>query len=311
MKLKKIVMSVTKDDIFNLLRLQDKIEIIDIIINEGIEVFGEYEFFNMKIKFQLKGEFSKIEDNNIYVIINNFKILKIDILNSISKKVFNYVLKAFTDIEGIEFEGNYLKVSISKLIGKYYSTETIINLNRVEVKDIKIINGEIEVTFGGIEIDTTKFEKESDEEQVEFIEAKIMDETTEEIALTLAEIEEYKDEFDENTFFDKIKNYGKTAGVSVIYGALILYYTYKDTNVPLKAKIISLGALGYFILPTDLIPDIMILTGFSDDLLALITAIKSITDYINDDIKLKAKNRLTEWFENIDENELEKINLYT
>lgn len=304
-------MSVTKDDIFNLLRLQDKIEIIDIIINEGIEVFGEYEFFNMKIKFQLKGEFSKIEDNNIYVIINNFKILKIDILNSISKKVFNYVLKAFTDIEGIEFEGNYLKVSISKLIGKYYSTETIINLNRVEVKDIKIINGEIEVTFGGIEIDTTKFEKESDEEQVEFIEAKIMDETTEEIALTLAEIEEYKDEFDENTFFDKIKNYGKTAGVSVIYGALILYYTYKDTNVPLKAKIISLGALGYFILPTDLIPDIMILTGFSDDLLALITAIKSITDYINDDIKLKAKNRLTEWFENIDENELEKINLYT
>lgn len=311
MKLKKIVMSVTKDDIFNLLRLQDKIEIIDIIINEGIEVFGEYEFFNMKIKFQLKGEFSKIEDNNIYVIINNFKILKIDILNSISKKVFNYVLKAFTDIEGIEFEGNYLKVSISKLIGKYYSTETIINLNRVEVKDIEIINGEIEVTFGGIEIDTTKFEKESDEEQVEFIEAKIMDETTEEIALTLAEIEEYKDEFDENTFFDKIKNYGKTAGVSVIYGALILYYTYKDTNVPLKAKIISLGALGYFILPTDLIPDIMILTGFSDDLLALITAIKSITDYINDDIKLKAKNRLTEWFENIDENELEKINLYT
>lgn len=304
-------MSVTKDDIFNLLRLQDKIEIIDIIINEGIEVFGEYEFFNMKIKFQLKGEFSKIEDNNIYVIINNFKILKIDILNSISKKVFNYVLKAFTDIEGIEFEGNYLKVSISKLIGKYYSTETIINLNRVEVKDIEIINGEIEVTFGGIEIDTTKFEKESDEEQVEFIEAKIMDETTEEIALTLAEIEEYKDEFDENTFFDKIKNYGKTAGVSVIYGALILYYTYKDTNVPLKAKIISLGALGYFILPTDLIPDIMILTGFSDDLLALITAIKSITDYINDDIKLKAKNRLTEWFENIDENELEKINLYT
>lgn len=304
-------MSVTKDDIFNLLRLQDKIEIIDIIINEGIEVFGEYEFFNMKIKFQLKGEFSKIEDNNIYVIINNFKILKIDILNSISKKVFNYVLKAFTDIEGIEFEGNYLKISISKLIGKYYSTETIINLNRVEVKDIKIINGEIEVTFGGIEIDTTKFEKESDEEQVEFIEAKIMDETTEEIALTLAEIEEYKDEFDENTFFDKIKNYGKTAGVSVIYGALILYYTYKDTNVPLKAKIISLGALGYFILPTDLIPDIMILTGFSDDLLALITAIKSITDYINDDIKLKAKNRLTEWFENIDENELEKINLYT
>ncbi|SCK03193.1 Uncharacterized conserved protein [uncultured Clostridium sp.] len=76
----------------------------------------------------------------------------------------------------------------------------------------------------------------------------------------------------------------------------------------MKAKVISLRALGYFIIPTDLIPDFILAIGYTDDLLALTTAIKSITTYVNENIKVKAKNRLQEWFESIDDKDLEMIN---
>lgn len=312
MRLKNIVMVVTKDDILSFLKLQNKVKVTDITISECIELLGEFEFLNMKIKFNAKAEFSRVEDNNVYIIISNFKILKMNILNSVSKKAFNYALKAFTDISGVEFEGSDLKISIDKLVDRYCENQEVINLNTVQATDFKIVGGEIEVIFGGIEIKTNSLQKEIYKE-VEYVDVKIDDDDDEvasDIELSVEKIVEYKDEFDEGTFFEKIKKYGKTAGVSVIYATLILYYTYKDKNVPIKAKLISLGALGYFIIPTDLILDILMVTGYTDDLLALLTAIKSITDCINDDIKLKAKVRLTEWFEDIDEKDLESVNMY-
>lgn len=172
MKLKKIVMTVTKEDILNFLKLQDKVGIRDVIINDKVDILGEYEFLNMKINFQATGEFTKINNNNVYVMVSNFKVLKMNILNSVSKKAFNYVLKAFTDIEGIEFEGDYLKVDISKLIDKYYKDQTFINLNTVQATGIELIDGEIEVTFGGIEIDTSKIQIDSKE--AEYVEAEVV-----------------------------------------------------------------------------------------------------------------------------------------
>ncbi len=66
--------------------------------------------------------------------------------------------------------------------------------------------------------------------------------------------------------------------------------------MPIKAKTIIIGALGYFILPLDLIPDVAVGVGYTDDLGALGVALFQVAMYIDEDIKSKAKGKLREWF---------------
>lgn len=313
MKLKKIVVAIDNKDIINFLKLQNKIDIVDVKIDNNVEVVGKFELMKFKVNFELELLFNKVENNNVYINISNVKILKINILNSISKKIFSYIINAFTYIEGVSFENEDFKLDILRLINRYYKDQNVVNINEIEIKDVFIKDKEVEVVFGGIDINPEAIVKDSESEKEEYLNEEIVIDVEEinvedELALTVDEIKKYEKNFNEKSFFDKIKNYGKTAGISAIYAVLILYYTYMDKNVPLKVKAISLGALGYFILPTDLIPDFIIATGFSDDCIALITSIKSIAAYINYDIKSKARNRLNEWFDNIDEKDLEMIN---
>ena len=44
-----------------------------------------------------------------------------------------------------------------------------------------------------------------------------------------------------------------------------VYYAARDPETPLAAKGIMMGALAYFVLPTDAIPDILAGIGFTDD----------------------------------------------
>jgi len=47
--------------------------------------------------------------------------------------------------------------------------------------------------------------------------------------------------------------------------ALSVWYAARDPETPAAAKGIMLGALAYFVLPTDAIPDIFAVVGFTDD----------------------------------------------
>ena len=84
--------------------------------------------------------------------------------------------------------------------------------------------------------------------------------------------EEYQENYDESSFWDKILKFAKKAGIQVIYLALLLYYTLGSNTLSLKDKAIVYGALGYFILPIDLIPDYIPVIGLSDDFGTLIYA---------------------------------------
>lgn len=174
MKLKKVLIGITKSDIRNFLKLQDKINITDIFINEDLRLIGYFEFLGMNINTEVELAFSKIEGNNIYINIKSFKILKMNILNSISKKVFNYVINAFSNIEGVSFENNYFKLEVYKLIDRYYKEHNLIDLNNMEILDIVIENKEIELTFGGIGINTKVIRKEYGVNEVPYVEAEIV-----------------------------------------------------------------------------------------------------------------------------------------
>lgn len=102
--------------------------------------------------------------------------------------------------------------------------------------------------------------------------------------------------FSEAAFWGKLKKYAKKIGSSAVYAMLLLYYTMRNPDVPAKAKTIILGALGYAILPLDLIPDAILGLGFVDDVSLLIWAVSQVASHIDEPTKERAKIQLAEWF---------------
>ncbi|MGM9986299.1 MAG: YkvA family protein [Bacillaceae bacterium] len=107
---------------------------------------------------------------------------------------------------------------------------------------------------------------------------------------------DYTKYFTNEAFWDKVKQYGKKAGLSVVYAALLLFYVLQKKDVPTKVKMSIFGALGYFIFPIDIIPDVIPVVGYGDDLTALIGAIAIATFYIDEEVKQQAKVKLMQWF---------------
>lgn len=109
--------------------------------------------------------------------------------------------------------------------------------------------------------------------------------------------------FSVDGLFSKIGNVAKKAGVKTIYAALLLYYAMFDDEVPFKDKALVVGALGYFILPVDLIPDFLP-GGLTDDYGALVLAVRSIWDNISPNTRAQARKRLSSWFGNVNPSDL-------
>lgn len=122
--------------------------------------------------------------------------------------------------------------------------------------------------------------------------------------MDINEILNYKDKFSQSAFLEKISRIAKRAGAKLIYVALILYYTLQSDKVSLKDKAIILGALGYLISPLDVVPDAIPIAGLGDDLAVLIFVLKKVWGEVNDDVRAKAKSKLSRWF---DEDELKDV----
>lgn len=74
--------------------------------------------------------------------------------------------------------------------------------------------------------------------------------------------------------------------------ALTLYYTAYSTGTPITAKIAIFGALAYFILPADLIPDVIPLVGYSDDFGVLSAVLKELSRYVVSIARSEAEKKL-------------------
>ncbi|MCI6691396.1 MAG: DUF1232 domain-containing protein [Clostridium sp.] len=119
--------------------------------------------------------------------------------------------------------------------------------------------------------------------------------------------DKYKEEYTEKKLVDKIKKNFSKAGASVVYAVLLLFYSLKDPNVPAKAKVTIVGALGYFITPLDLILDAVPVAGYSDDLATIMLALGVVAIYLTDETKEKAKKKTKQLFGNIGNDEFEKV----
>ena len=114
-------------------------------------------------------------------------------------------------------------------------------------------------------------------------------------------IEKYSSHYKESDLWSKIKKVAKSAGIKVIYAALLLYNVLESPHVNLTDKLKIYGALGYFILPFDVIPDYIPLIGYSDRLTALLCVLRTVWSNVTPEIKAQSMNKLQEWFGDVDE----------
>lgn len=118
--------------------------------------------------------------------------------------------------------------------------------------------------------------------------------------MTIIDLQQYQPRFNERGFWNKVKKVAIKAGAKLIYVALILYYELTDPTVSVKEKSIIIGALGYFILPVDLIPDAIPVAGYTDDLAALMAAYGYVRAHLTPDVIQRAQNKFVELFGDID-----------
>ena len=123
--------------------------------------------------------------------------------------------------------------------------------------------------------------------------------------MELPDFMQYANKFSKTEFVEKISRIAKRAGAKLVYAALILYYTLQSDKIPVKDKAIIIGALGYLISPLDVVPDAIPIVGLGDDLGVLIYVLQKVWGNVSDDVKTKARERLSKWF---DEDEIEEIN---
>ena len=102
---------------------------------------------------------------------------------------------------------------------------------------------------------------------------------------------QYERHYDDDGFWKKVKHVAAQVGRKVLYPALQLYYVLQSKDVPVKAKTLIIGALGYLILPTDLVPDFIPALGFTDDLTALMVALRSVNKHLTPEIKQQAREQ--------------------
>lgn len=74
---------------------------------------------------------------------------------------------------------------------------------------------------------------------------------------------------------------------------LAAYYCAFDRQTPRHVQVALIGALAYFILPFDFVPDFLPVLGFTDDAAVLATAIRLVATNIRDEHRDAARAALT------------------
>ena len=120
-------------------------------------------------------------------------------------------------------------------------------------------------------------------------------------------IERYGVNYSENGLLRKLSRAVHWANAKIIYAALLLYYVLRNDAVTMADKSKIYGALGYFILPTDMVLDFIPMVGYTDDMAALMWAIHTLTKNLTPEIKAQARAKLGEIVKDYDEKKIDEV----
>jgi len=94
----------------------------------------------------------------------------------------------------------------------------------------------------------------------------------------------------ERGFWRKLRR--GAARIPFVDEALSAYYAARDPATPTRVRGVLLGALAYFVMPVDFIPDFIAGLGFTDDATVLLLAAQTVSGHIKDAHRERAKKAL-------------------
>lgn len=97
---------------------------------------------------------------------------------------------------------------------------------------------------------------------------------------------------DENLLKRLLVRAGRTLAAPALEALELLL----DPSTPSPVRLTMLAALSYLVMPADLIPDILPVAGFSDDIVALTAVIGVGRNYLTPAIQARAQRRLDQLF---------------
>lgn len=152
MKLKNLVLNLSKDDILNLIALQDKTIIKKLDLGNTINASGIYKLVGLNIDFDTSMTISSFKNNIIYIDINNFQISGKSSSNPLVKGSIALLTKSINDIEGMNLKDKVLTIDIEKMV-KAYCTDTYgIKLDKLDISTLKASNGCFEFGINVLDI---------------------------------------------------------------------------------------------------------------------------------------------------------------
>ncbi len=102
-------------------------------------------------------------------------------------------------------------------------------------------------------------------------------------------------EVDDRSISDKLKESAKKVGEELYVLVMQAYLAMTDNDTAIRHKAILGAGLAYFVLPTDIIPDVIAGVGFTDDIAALALSAKNVGDSIQEKHIEEAKRKWSEF----------------
>jgi uncharacterized membrane protein YkvA (DUF1232 family) len=95
---------------------------------------------------------------------------------------------------------------------------------------------------------------------------------------------------DERRFWAKLRRV--LAQIPFAEDLVASYYCALDRDTPTRVRAVLFGAIAYFILPADAVPDLFVGLGFTDDAAVLAAAIATVSRHLQPRHRAQARARL-------------------
>ena len=101
--------------------------------------------------------------------------------------------------------------------------------------------------------------------------------------------------FTESFFWRTVGRVTRRAGRELIEEAVTLYHCLRDPDTPTWARAVIVGALGYFIMPMDAVPDFLPGVGLTDDLATFVAATTCVALHVKAEHRHRARRFVAAW----------------